>query len=101
MGQMEMHKGVLYIDTPGLGDYDQAHERAAQEIVKALQQNRHYRVFFFFQRPEYSGDRCHIKAADVHMVRTVLYCAPITQYSVIMNGLRPKIHAKLTQKCTT
>ena len=86
----ERHKGITYLDTPGLADI-KMREKAAKEITTALKLGGIYQVFFVFTLE--SG---RVRPEDITTIKLVLESASdINRFSLVINKLSAPAYNRL------
>ena len=86
----KLHKGITYLDTPGLADI-RMRERAAKAITKGLRKGGIYQIFFVV-----TLEAGRFRPADLATIKLVLQNAKeIKSYSLIINKLSKRVYDNL------
>ena len=89
---LKEHKGITYLDTPGLVDI-KLREQAAKAITKALRKNGRYQIFFVI-----TLEAGRIRPEDMATIKLVMdSTSDIKHYSIIINKLSTVVYNFLTQ----
>merc|ERR1712060_4757 len=89
------HNGVMFYDSPGLADAEMR-QQAGEEITKILKKGGDYKVFFVV-----TLEAGRVKPADRATMETILDCAPITDYGIILNKLTPGAYEDIHENTRT
>ena len=89
---LKEHKGITYLDTPGLADI-KLREQAAKAITEALRKNGRYQIFFVI-----TLEAGRIRPEDMATIKLVMdSTSDIKHYSIIINKLSTPVYNFLTQ----
>ncbi|KAG3115752.1 hypothetical protein PI124_g8350 [Phytophthora idaei] len=92
--QKQIYNGVVYMDTPGLGDRS-IQRQAAEAITAALRESGRYKIFFMVRL---KGG--HVMSEDLATIEAVLDTVQVNDvyFSVIVNNVQKRQYATLMKK---